>query len=293
LVQNKTEKSTDGRDLDLPKEKWIIHQNHHEAIIKRELFEAVQIQRAERRKKLKKSDVPQSNNIFKGKTFCSRCGHAASYDLHSHLGRRKSYRTYWCRYCLPELKRENNIVGKSMALPLDDLEAMVREEITCRIEACVEIESMLRKVKNAASITEKRNALITERNRLRKALEKATDLLTAAYAHLLSGLLNENEFNAAREKFEGDKKYTQAQLARVEEQIARYDTNNAWESECLTSFRRFKGFERLTKEIVGVLVKRIEITPLTNEVLITLNFKDSFNHLNSLLEESGVGKDVG
>lgn len=72
-------------------------------------------------------------------------------------------------------------------------------------------------------------------------------LLTAAYKHHSGGLLNENEFNIVRTKFEGDTQKAQARLAKIEEQISRYDTDKARESECLVTFRRFRDLRRLIK----------------------------------------------
>jgi hypothetical protein len=116
--------------------------------------------------------------------------------------------------------------------------------------------------------------------------------LTAAYTHHIGGLLDESEFNYAREKFEKDKQGIQIELAKTETQITEYDVNRMRESDCMVLFRKYRGFKKLDKEIIGALIKRIELTPLSNDILIVFNFKDSFDNLLGVFEESEVTGDV-
>jgi hypothetical protein len=69
----------------------------------------------------------------------------------------------------------------------------------------------------------------------------------------LTGLLDEAEFAAARAKFEDDKHRAKIRLMQIEAQIAKYDTDKAKESDCLTNFRNYKGVEKLDKTIIGAL----------------------------------------
>jgi hypothetical protein len=89
-----------------------------------------------------------------------------------------------------------------------------------------------------------------------------------------------------------DKQTAAASLARVDRELAEYEMEKIQKNECLENFRSFKGFAKIDKTIIDTLVYRIDITPLYNEVNITLNFRDSFEKLATLVTESGVMADV-
>ena len=76
MVQGKS-KMVDHRQYPAKKEDYIVVPGTHEAIVSREVYEAVQKYREEvgnsSKAKIKKSYTP---NLFKGKIFCAHCGHA-------------------------------------------------------------------------------------------------------------------------------------------------------------------------------------------------------------------------
>ncbi len=290
MIQGKTEITADGRTVVKPREEWLIHPCKHQAIISSELFDAARETTFAMRHKFKNKGNSWGENIFAGKLYCSRCGHALARQ--STCKGEKLYFTYRCCRCSAELKRAGAVSEKNKALRLADMETLVFREISCRMDTCLEIDAMLNRIANSAPIADKRRALTLERDRLIKESGRAVDLLTAAYAHHVSGLLDESEFCAARAKFEDDKQKAQAQLTRIEAQIARYDADKTRENGCLVHFRKYRGFKRLDKGIIGALIKRIEVTPVTNDVAVTFNFKDSYDSLTGLLAESGVKQNV-
>jgi len=293
LVQGKNEKNAIGKNVRLPREEWIIHPDKHPAIISKELFNEVQKTLSDNKEKFKHTGAAHEENIFKSRLFCSRCGRSICRDTHvNRQNGNKIYPTYYCKYCLPELKRENNITGKSMTLRLADLESAVLREITRQIETCFEMDAVMKKTAYSAHINTKRQKLVTKREGLIKETERIVNLLTAAYTHHLGGLLDESEFNYAREKFEKDKQGVQIELAKVEAQIVEYDANRTRENDCMVLFRKYRGFKKLDKNIIGALIKRIDITPMSNDILIIFNFKDSLDSLIGLVAESEVTGDV-
>ena len=145
---------------------------------------------------------------------------------------------------------------KSYALRLVDLDAVVFNAMTCQIQACIDIDVLLDKAANSPHIADKRRELMFRRGQLLKDSERAVELLTAAYSHHLDGLLNINEFNAARAKFEQDKQNALTALAKVEDEILAYDAGKAQESDYIVQFRKYHGFTALDKGIIDALIKR-------------------------------------
>jgi hypothetical protein len=155
----------------------------------------------------------------------------------------------------------------------------------------IDTDNMLRSLAVSDNMAKKRCDLSSKREKLIKDMDRATDLLTAAYTHHVSGVLSETEFNVARAKFENDKQAAHLELARVEKQISAYDSDKMRESDCLAQFRKYNGFVKLDKDIVSALIKRIEFTPFTNDISITFNYKDSFDNLTRMIAESEVYDD--
>ena len=77
LVQNKTNKLSykDKKKVSLPKEKWIIVENIHDAIISREIFNRVQEMQKIKTRSVSGNEV---KGIFSGILFCADCKHSMS-----------------------------------------------------------------------------------------------------------------------------------------------------------------------------------------------------------------------
>ncbi|MCL2517318.1 MAG: recombinase family protein [Oscillospiraceae bacterium] len=62
----------------IPKDKWFITENTHEAIIGREIFEQIQekLKIHKEKQALKRFSTPSSINIFRRKMYCGHCGYA-------------------------------------------------------------------------------------------------------------------------------------------------------------------------------------------------------------------------
>ena len=289
LIQGKNKISVDGKRVRLPIDDCIVHHDKHPAIVDNETFDSVQKILFANGETLRTNKASNRENIFVGKLFCSRCGRAIWRDNNMNKQRKKViYPTYYCFYCLPELKKANNIKSISKELRLADLEEVVFNEIRRQIEVCLDIDAMLKKATNSTSVISKRQELQSKREKLIKESEQVAGLLTAAYTHLVSGLLDDTEFSTARDKFESDKQSVLAAIAKVETQIMQHDTSKARESEYITQFRKYRGITQLNKDVINTLIKRIDITPLSNEIEISFNFKDSFDEFAELIAESGV-----
>jgi DNA invertase Pin-like site-specific DNA recombinase len=191
LIQGKYENDDTGKIKRVPKEKWVIHTNTHQAIINKELFDDAQRINVYYQEKCTRIGTTHNDNIFVGKIFCSRCGRAVHRAMNiNKQSRQRMYATYFCRTCLPELKRANNIKGKSMKLRSADLESLIYNDIKCQIESCLEMDTLLEKMAISEYIVNKKNTLAGKHNKLLKEAVRLTDLLTSAYTHHLSGLLD-------------------------------------------------------------------------------------------------------
>ena len=272
-----------------PKEEWIVHQNTHPAIIDKEQFDSVQKLLNEAGIKFKKHGNKMDKNIFVGKVFCSRCGKALKRQYY-HIKNGTIY-FYKCRNCDYELRRSKGF-EKPPKFTLEQLEEIVTVILQRQIDVCVNMTELITDASNASAIVHKRNSLTAKLNQLQRDSKKADDMLATAYTHHLAGILDSKEFELAREKFERDKKYAEANAKQISDELAGYEIEKTQQNAFLTNFQRFKGFTKLDRCIIEALIQRIDISLLSNEISVTLNFTDELEKLNRIVEESGVLTDV-
>lgn len=285
LALGKTE-VRDGKNHRKPREEWIIHSDHHEAIVSRELFDTVQCLLGESSERYKKTGTRFAENIFVGKVFCARCGRAAIRSIQ----RKKTIADkfdYYCKTCHDELRYT---LGKEKIphFPLELLEKAIYTELRARIDVCLDMDALLNEASRSVSFADKRNALLAKRRQLEQALLQADELLANAYVHHISGILDSREFELAREKFESDRHVAETELERNRNELESCGMDAVQTNEWLTACRRFADFDRLDKDIVAALVERIEITPMSRELHIKLAFQDGFAALERLMREGAI-----
>lgn len=183
---------------------------------------------------------------FISKVFYTRCGKAAKREYYR--GKNGIKYRFHCRYCDGELRRTKGL-KTIKPIQMEIMETVVAEMIMAQINTCLDYDGKLEKVSRSTAITHKRHNLTQERDNFIKAAKRAEDLLSAAYAHHLNGLLDSNEFEFARTKFENDKQAAAVSLERVERELSEYELDEIRKNECLTHSRAFKDFEKL----VGIL----------------------------------------
>jgi hypothetical protein len=274
-IQGKYER--DGKTThEKPRSEWIVHENAHPAIVDRAAFDAVQILTAEAGEKYKKLGNHLGENILVGKIFCTRCGKAARRQ-HSHKNKREVTFSYYCRDCHSELRYTLGL-DAIPKVSFDKIAAVISATIQKQIDVCLEPNSFTEKSPDSAN---RRRGLMLEVNRLRLESDKAAELLSAAYTHHLGGLLDSREFALAREKFERDRQTAEIGITRAEKALADYDAAEVRQTERVASFRKFEGFSALDRGIIDALIQRIEITPMSDIIGVTLNFEESGVRVNA------------
>jgi len=285
LLQGKYDCNGKVRKL-LPSDKWIRHENAHPAIIDREKFDAVQVLLDEIKAKYKNTEIVKGpENVYRGKVFCSRCGKSAPRGS----GGRNAPNGYYhiCRYCVNDLKIELGI-SRAPILTVNMLNTIVSQTLRVQTAVLIDIDKSFKKLVSSNTLKTKNSELIKEHKKYKKALADADRTFSAAYIHYLDGILDKKEFEAIRDKSAIDKETAAAQLAAIEREQSKYSPdkikNNAWHTE----YKKLRKFDNPTKEMVQTLIKRISLTPITNEVHIELNYMDEFSELRELFAESGV-----
>jgi len=275
----------------LPKERWIAHENTHEAIISKEQFDAVARLLDESAEKYKKTGATEyKENQYSGIIYCSRCGKAATRSDGGHIGKKVSY-YYACYHCIQDIKNEQGL-KRGAKMPLIKLDAVVMETLRKHMDTLVTFDDLAALLSKSDPLKQKKVALSKERSKLEKTVNESERNLSAAYTHHLEGLLDLREYELVRMKIESDKTEAEARLFFIKTELTRYDTKAVLENQWLVKFRAFRDCETPTKDMIHALVKRITLVPMTNEMSIELNYTDSYEDLQDLIKESGVAANV-
>ena len=164
-VHKKQTISIRGKAVKLPKEEHFIFENHHEAIISKEMFELAQELKVARIKC--KSTKTKRNYLFGGMCTCGDCGAGVS----GTFIRRKQEKGYECtdyrRYGLARCKI-HEISEKDMIIHLKEYLKLLRKNFYEEIE-----KIKLNKIENKVKVN-------------RGKLERQSNMLTEEYKCLLS-----------------------------------------------------------------------------------------------------------
>ena len=284
LVQGKYD--CDGkRHAMLPKEQWIRHENTHPAIISREQFDAVQkLMQATAAKYERGKGTPLSENRYAGKIYCSRCGHAA---LRMTGGSTYVLFYYLCRQCNNDLKAELNL-ERTSKLPLVKLDSVVMETLKKQMDVLVDSDRLIEKLVKSEPYMQRQSMLLREKSTWEESIVSTDKTLSNAYIHHLDGLLDFREFELVRAKVEQDKKDAIMRLEQIESELQKSDKMTERHSHWRKIYSAFRNSKTPTKELIQTLIDRIELTPLTNEIHVVMNYSDGLKEYMSLLGESEV-----
>jgi DNA invertase Pin-like site-specific DNA recombinase len=275
MVQGKTRK-VKYKQLPVPENEWICVRDTHEPIIGRDMFErvrAVIAENTERDKETRREPVPYSENVFKGKIICARCGHL----MHRH--RQNKDGTYWFR-CQSQWKHKKDacvlVSVKESELKTEVL-ALLQKHSEALLGRFIEIE---RERPGETSVE-------AELRKINSRLDKSGRMLKSLYESMVEGLITAGEFM----QMKNDRETEIAELsARADElREAKYKTEAAAKeyrdvAEAVSAALANAG---LTAEIIGRLVDRILVNP-DKSFEILFKFCDEFTKTPVGLDEDCV-----
>jgi DNA invertase Pin-like site-specific DNA recombinase len=270
----------------VPKGDWINKENTHSAIISKDQFDAVarMIQKSVIKYKQKNRGAVEENRYL-GKIFCSRCGKSVMRSENRQSVISSFY--YSCRNCSNELKQKNGL-KKASNLSLAKLDIIVMEILSKCMDLLPQVENSIEALSKSDLFRQKRAKIARNRTNYEMTMSDYETLLVAAYTHHLTGLLDIEEYKFARDKFTSDKINAETRLAQLTIEQAKYDINHIKNNLWLIQYGKFRNCSTPTKEMIQTLIKRITITPLSNEVHIELNFMDCFEELRKIIQECKV-----
>jgi len=249
-VQGKTQ-IVRGKQIKIDPSEWVCVTNTHQPIVSRKLFDRVQALRQQLHEQAKTYNDfgPYSPNIFKGKIFCSRCGHPMR-------RKRQNKDGVYFFHCDSRWK-----FGKAACVQVSIKEAAISAEI---LSALIERPGIIHRNVIKAETAAEQGAQTVIDARLRdvnKGLDRDGRLLRSLYESLISGLLTQAEYTLMKSdysaKIEALSRLADEIRSRGYESKARAEQHSDFAGGIFDAISAHE----LTVEIMDILVERICVNP--------------------------------
>ena len=271
-------KIIDHKQVPAGPENLTVVRDTHEAIISRELFDAVQkILEATAQASRAKTVRPYTTNILKGKVFCAHCDRS----LHRQRCIRKKTADRYIFHCLTNSRTAH---GACPGVFIYEEELM--ETLTGTI--LDNLDAVLGKYALSMEIPEqqRRDREELEQKIVRKKQERTrlSDLSRSLYESLTLGIIGRDEYFSLRERYD-------AQLAQLSEDLEQLEKGlTALEAQIkkIQAVRRdaqsIRKDRALTAKLIDRLIERIDITT-EKHIAVTFKFQSEYDSYGEVLEK--------
>ena len=268
MVYNKSVQAQVGgsRAILKPREEWKVFENHHSAIISKEVFDKVQ-ERFFCKKAVVRKPVQYA---LKGKVYCGYC--------HRRLRIMKLAGDRLYYYCPNQkLNSDNECLSGSVSNQL--LEKIVLEEIKVQITKLADLASVRKEV------AEEQRTIIRKTDKEIMSVEAEITELTESKAGLLeayhASTYTKEQYMEYRRQLEQQISEKQIQQKQLKKQLDTCNNLLYADTRDYESLLQYAGFETLTKEMADAFIEKIEIS---NEKAIDIHWK--FNKSNGSTSNS-------
>ena len=240
-----------------PKEKWLITENAHEALVTQADFDKVselleQTHERIRQRVCKKWDNPE--NIFKGFAFCADCGHVFGRKRISSAAGHTSY-AYICATC----KNGSPDKADRHYFKQDAFQNKIFQAIRKQIEICANTRLVIEKMRSNDPNKQKREELENEIRQAQKRLDRLPGLKEKLYDDYVSGVIDKSDCLLFGSKYDEESAALTERIGRFKSEIAEYLPEFTEKNKRLNVMELFKDEKSLTREMLLALVERIEI----------------------------------
>lgn len=234
-----------------PKEEWIRVENTHEAIISKEVFERVQEQIANRRRKQKDG----TTKIFSGLVKCADCGWSLAY------GENRQNKTPYGHY---HCSKYGQGTGKCSMhyIRYDVLYAYVLTRIQYwSAQAQLNEEQLLQHLlkagdKERASAAKKRTAELAKAEKRKAEVDK---LFTKMYEDRVTERITDYNFNMLSQKYQAEQVELEEKIQKLKAALATEQENAVNAEKWIALIKKYADPIELTAELLNTLIEKIVV----------------------------------
>ena len=231
------------------KEKWIVVENTHEAIVSTVIFEAV-----ERSLDLETRIAPSQKTVYplSGMVKCGRCGGKMNRKMKSN-----KYGTYYYLICNNKLKSECDMP----MLPYGEAEKIVLKMLQLHIETMVDVYDFVQNQDVCKISSSMNEMLLYDINEKKKDIRALEDSLIFLHSKHIEGVLADDEFSRLRKIKSAnlDKLEKELKVLEKKQQLScgTFSDKHSW----VEVFREYKNIDSLKREAVALFIKGIRVFP--------------------------------
>lgn len=280
-VHNKKNR-INGKTIDLPKEEWIIIENTHEALVSREDFDKVQKRLTENVAQFhsthgKNGFNHSQYNLVGKKIVCADCGKIMGFRTE---GTRHVNKFYRCKTYLNTVKSgcTNHKVS------LEAVNTAVFDTIREHMKLCIDKEETVRRLNEKADSLKKYDIYGKEADRIRKELQKTTEVKVGIFEDYKDKLIDEEQYVQISEKYAAKIKELSARLDEMLKAQAAYSKEYHIDEDWKAVVDKYLNKRKLTKEMIDAFVDKVVVYE-DSKIEVHLKYDDVLNDLISLSVE--------
>ena len=278
-MYNHVKKRTCTRD------EWIVHENTHEALVSREVYErANQRIRSMNDSYKEKYEANRENreqfgNNFYRKVICAECGNVMHYERFSHGKKMEGYHlsNYVCK--------SSGKAACGQKVYEDYLKVVVMDQIKRLIALVCDKKTLVEELMNGTKITAKGKSIERKIMYLTKRLADTEKAQESLYTSLADGVINADEYKDYGARYSAEKEKIISALKSQSDERERYLAAIRRFRELETEFERWLGTQEFNKELVDALVDKIKIHR-NGDIDICFKCEDIFADFRDLIQET-------
>lgn len=264
-------------------EEWRIVPDAHEPIVSRELYDKVQ-ERFEAQKKHyhERLDANRANrdrytNLLKGKIVCGDCGKNMRYKKPSS---EREVPNYECGGFVDSARSRCS----SHHIRAQVVEDAVFQAVNMQIKAAADMEKVIRKLNGSGGEAAIRSVYQKRINEISGRLSTVNEKKGRLYENLVEGLLSDEEYRFAKERYEDDFRRLNMELDEAVGARKRLDSVMGLDADWLKAVHDCGKGDRLMQEMVDAFVCNVKVYE-GSRVEVILNYMEDAEEMKRILSE--------
>ena len=232
-----------------PKEKQLVFENTHEAIIDKETFEIVQKIRSGKRRPTKMGDMP----MFSGLLYCADCG--SKMTFHRQMAQSAEKHNFVC----------SNYRHNSKSCTMHYIRNVVVEQIVLEnlkevIRYVSDYEDEFVQMVMDTDMRQRNKELLQKKKRLTEIhsrIQELDKIFQRIYEDNISGKLSDERFMKLSRGYEEEQHTLQEEQTSLEKELQKEEKQSVDVKQFLSVVRKYTNLTELTPEIVHEFIDKI------------------------------------
>lgn len=276
LMQGTCEKVSykDKKVVPVPKDKWIVIDNHHEPIIDKDTFYKVAKLRERRRVSSDNQGKAKKVHIFCGKLRCSTCGHTMVKS-----GKVRGWDDDWYLRCqLANKSRRRECTSHNIRYSYVESVVLRKiQEIVRQVLSSDENVGQLADILSKSDYKEEIQKYRRKQNDIEARIKEISNTVKVLYTDRVNNKINDDMFFQLKSDLESELNELKESRAEIEQKLLEVKEKENSKDNISEVVRRYVDYTKLTHEIVNDFIDYIEIGERNKnydeqEIIIHWNF---------------------